>query len=77
MDMKIKLKSCQPEIFAVSPEGINEEMIIEIEPICECDCAINMIPKEEKCGSPECNFSGHLICGVCQCCGQAFGEDCR
>ena len=75
MDMKIKLKSCKPEIFTVSPEGISEEMVIEIEPLCECDCAIESI--SNKCGSPECSESGHLVCGVCHCCGDSYGPDCR
>ena len=98
MDMTIKLKSCKPEIFTVSPEGINEEMVIEIEPLCECDCAVNTlntvntvntlntlntlntvntITQEDKCDFSECNNSGHLICGVCQCCGDSYGENCR
>ena len=86
MDMTIKLKSCKPEIFTVSPEGINEEMVIEIEPLCECDCAVNIvntvntvntITQEDKCDFSECNNSGHLICGVCQCCGDSYGENCR
>ena len=78
MDMTIRLKSCKSEIFTVSPEGINEEMVIEIEPLCECDCAVNNISNEDECRKEEkCNNSGHLICGVCQCCGDSYGENCR
>ena len=76
IDLKIKLKSCQSERFSVYPVGINEDVVIDIEPICECDCAIQSENPEESCGSPECNGHGHLVCGECQCCDSYFGTDC-
>ena len=76
MQMKVTLKSCRSETFTVYPVGIDEEMLVEIDPLCTCDCA-DQIAQEEICQSPECNFAGHLVCGVCQCCGNAFGTNCQ
>ena len=34
-----KLKSCRPETFVVTPVGIKDKMVVEVEPLCECPCA--------------------------------------
>ena len=34
-----KLKSCRPETFVVTPVGIKDQMVVEVEPLCECPCA--------------------------------------
>jgi len=75
-EMEVTLKTCTSETFTVHPVGIQEEMIIEIEPICNCPCSVD-IPEKDACGSPDCNFAGHSICGVCHCCGTAFGTKCQ
>ena len=33
------LKSCRPETFVVTPVGINDQMVVDVEPMCECPCA--------------------------------------
>jgi integrin beta 1 len=77
-ELKVTLKSCSKETFIISPIGLNQEMLVEIEPLCECPCAaiVGNVPQLE-CGSPECNYEGHLICGICQCCGNTYGNKCQ
>ena len=33
------LKSCKAETFVVTPVGIKDQMVVEVEPLCECPCA--------------------------------------
>ena len=73
--LKVTLNKCLPETFQVSPVGINEKLTVDIEPLCECDCADN--ENVDKCGSPECNSNGTLVCGTCQCCGDYYGPKCE
>lgn len=74
IDVQIRLKSCTKEVFSVYPVGINEEVLIEIDPICQCDCSLEK--PDPVCGSAECNGHGHLVCGECQCCDTYFGPKC-
>ncbi len=76
IDVKVNLKSCQRETFVIYPVGIQEQLIVEIEPLCECECSIEA-ESSTSCDSVECNGHGRLVCGECQCCQDFFGHDCR
>lgn len=75
--LHVKLKECVPETFSVSPVGISGEMVVEVEPICECPCKLDPVMDHLHCNdSLACSGNGHLMCGECQCCGNYFGPDC-
>ena len=49
----ITLKSCSQEnqVVTISPVGMEDKFVVEVEPVCDCDC----------------NYQGNTICGECQC----------
>jgi len=38
-ELIILYQDCVSETFAVSPIGLNEQMVVEVEPVCDCPCA--------------------------------------
>ena len=73
-ELHLRLTGCRGETFEVSPVGINDRMIVEVEPICECPCLDEPRPAVL---SPECSSHGWLSCGVCQCDVGFFGPRCN
>ncbi|XP_057329990.1 integrin beta-PS-like isoform X1 [Microplitis mediator] len=61
--------------FEIKPEGLNESLIIEYQVICTCPCDK---PGHSgfKAKAEECNFSGSLVCGVCSCNNNFYGQYC-
>ena len=42
-EMEVTLKSCKEEIIKVKPVGMNEELTIEVEPLCTCPCTQDVV----------------------------------
>ena len=62
--------------FQISPVGINEAVLVELEMICSCDCEAAGNPGyEEK--SAQCAEVGTYKCGVCECPDDYFGRNCE
>lgn len=66
----------EPITIVLKPEGIDENVTIEIDLICGCDC--------EKPGnrhfirnSGKCSRSGDLVCGACSCMKGRYGTRCE
>jgi len=78
--LEVTPTDCRRERLVVSPVGLKDELVIDVEPICECPCKTkddNRVPEEERCQMGFCSGHGHLICGECSCCGSHFGPKCQ
>jgi len=59
----------------IEPQGIPETMIIQVKPICECECEK---PQYEEKNSPKCsNGNGTFECGQCTCNEGRYGQICQ
>lgn len=78
-DAIIELKKCPKDpkdwqrIITISPVGLNEKLVIDLEMVCSCAC--EAIPGERK--SPSCNKVGTFQCGICQCDDGYSGKKCE
>lgn len=64
------------QTFQISPVGINESVIVDLEMICQCDCERpGNFGYEEN--SPRCNGVGTYKCGICECPPEFFGRNCE
>ena len=62
--------------FQISPVGINESVLVDLEMICNCACEqAGNLGYEEN--SPQCDGVGTYKCGVCQCPADYFGRNCE
>ena len=54
-------------------------MVIEVQPLCECECQKLFAQKSDICSDrhPLCNSQGELVCGTCKCCENFFGDKCQ
>ncbi|XP_062844059.1 integrin beta-1-like isoform X2 [Trichomycterus rosablanca] len=76
-DISITAKGClsqgNPETIKIKPLGLNEEVVIELSFICECECQQGGIPS-----SADCHFgNGTLECGACRCNEGRIGRVCE
>ncbi|XP_072552994.1 integrin beta-2-like [Salminus brasiliensis] len=57
--------------FIIKPQGLNEELSMTVETICDCDCS----DTEQK--SPDCHGNGTYTCGICSCDEGYVGQMCE
>ena len=83
-ELEVTLKSCKNETILLKPNRFDENLIIEVEPICSCPCTSEVTEEfeDEEDGecvsdSEECNFHGQDVCGDCKCCGSYYGSHCQ
>lgn len=66
----------EPISIMLKPDGIDENLTIEIDLICGCDCekreSPHFIEKSNKCSN-----AGDLTCGVCACAPGRYGTHCE
>ncbi|XP_067314570.1 integrin beta-7 [Pseudorasbora parva] len=60
-----------PQTFRIKMQGISEEVKINVETECQCDCGV-----PEK-ASKHCKGTGTLSCGVCSCDEGHLGQHCE
>ena len=79
---KIEVVKCPKDVrewnqkFMISPVGINESVVVDLEMICNCNCEqAGNIGYEEN--SDQCAGVGTYKCGVCQCPDDYFGRNCE
>ncbi|KFM81349.1 Integrin beta-PS, partial [Stegodyphus mimosarum] len=58
----------------ISPVGLSEYVLLDIDLLCECDC--EKLENEEVLSS-ECSNSGTYECGICSCEPNYFGRKCE
>ncbi|XP_061706930.1 integrin beta pat-3-like [Cydia pomonella] len=58
--------------ITIKPKGLDENVKIAIETLCECDCE-----EKPKLNAKECSSSGSLVCGICECNLNHFGDSCN
>lgn len=75
-DVSITTKGCpsdgKKETVKIKPLGFNEEVLLELNYICECDCHKDGIPN-----SPNCSSNGAYECGACRCKEGHIGKKCE
>ncbi|XP_072524475.1 integrin beta-1-like [Salminus brasiliensis] len=76
-DVVITTKGCpsngKSETLHIKPLGFNEEVVVVLNYICECECQ-----KDGIANSPECHFgNGTLECGICRCNEGRIGRLCE
>ena len=62
--------------FQISPVGINEAVLVDLEMICNCECEVAGNPGYEE-NSESCGGVGSYKCGVCECPEDYFGRRCE
>ncbi|XP_063706360.1 integrin beta-PS-like [Culicoides brevitarsis] len=65
-DIQITATSCSAETVRIYPVGIDESLVLDIQPICECPC-MDPSHKTYERDSVECKQQGTLQCGLCDC----------
>uniref|UniRef100_A0A669B592 Integrin beta n=1 Tax=Oreochromis niloticus TaxID=8128 RepID=A0A669B592_ORENI len=63
----------KPEVITVKPLGFNEEVSIELNFICDCECAKKGEPNSPKCHGG----NGIFECGACKCNEGRIGRECE
>ena len=58
-NLTVTLKECVPDTIVVTPVGLKDQLIVEVEPICSCPCHDEEIPEEKVCNSALCNMQGN------------------
>lgn len=59
-------------IIEIKPEGLKDSLTIELEVLCDCDCA-----KSKELSATTCSSQGDFECGICICHDGWFGENCK
>ena len=62
----LTLKSCERQLVRISPAGMEDSLVVEVEGVCECDCTIEGSAGYEY-TSEYCNYQGNSVCGECEC----------
>ena len=66
--------SIKPITFNISAQGIGERVVVNVEPLCECDCEKDGVNSET---SDYCNERGKIVCGICECDSLYYGSKCE
>lgn len=61
------------ESFKINPEGLKDELMVDVEYNCLCDC---QLPGQAEVNSTKCNGFGTFECGVCKCNEGWSGDNC-
>ncbi|XP_033762160.1 integrin beta-6-like [Pecten maximus] len=79
MKMRYKGTECSKdpnqwtESFKINPEGLKDELIVDVAYNCQCDC---QLPGQAEENSKKCNGFGTFECGVCTCNEGWSGDNC-
>ncbi|ESN96336.1 hypothetical protein HELRODRAFT_189201 [Helobdella robusta] len=71
-ELTISTNSCDPQTIYIHPAGLHEKVKINIQPICDCRCQINLQRNHSVC-----NMHGDAVCGSCQCHEGYYGDKCQ
>ncbi|KAI5639674.1 integrin beta chain VWA domain-containing protein [Phthorimaea operculella] len=77
----LKVKRCPLDnkfkhSFTIKSAGLADEVTVEVEVLCECDCERNGEKKSPKCSLNE-KSHGTFQCGVCKCEDGWYGKTCQ
>jgi protocadherin alpha len=80
-DVVLEVTSCPRnpadwnQTIRVYPVALNDDLIIDLEIICDCECEK---PWNEERNSMRChNGNGTYECGICSCYGNRYGRECE
>ena len=77
-DVKIELLKCPEnpaewnQTIRIRPVGLQDELVIDLQMLCDCDCEHSGEPMSKMCG-----FSGKYQCGICLCNNESYGKNCE
>ncbi|KAL1494675.1 hypothetical protein ABEB36_010241 [Hypothenemus hampei] len=60
------------KLIRIKPEGLEDQLIIDLEVICDCECA-----SKKDIAHSQCSDQGDLECGICRCYEGRFGTNCH
>lgn len=60
--------------FTISPVGLGEKLLVEVELVCGCDCEDK---SQWELNSKHCNNKGKRVCGSCDCNEGSYGSTCE
>ena len=61
----------------IQPLGLQDHVMIDFQPICQCDCPANEEKKEEGTTEVACSGKGRKECGICLCDRNRLGKNCQ
>ncbi|RWS27598.1 integrin beta-PS-like protein, partial [Leptotrombidium deliense] len=80
-DVEIEVLRCPDkpsqwnQSFVIKPIGLRDQLVVDLQIVCECDCEKEWI--EER-NSPKCTFgNGTYECGICNCNKNRYGRECE
>ncbi|GAV01478.1 hypothetical protein RvY_12184 [Ramazzottius varieornatus] len=82
-NVTLELLSCPNATFSnrnhtikIQPIGLQDQVVIDLEPICQCDCPLPLENAEEGISLP-CSGKGKKDCGICLCEKNRLGKNCE
>ena len=78
-EVELTLTKCPEKGQSIKPiiinaQGLGERVVVNVDAICDCDCE----KKQEQTGvSDYCNKRGKVVCGICECDPQYYGNKCE
>ncbi|KAI8489904.1 Integrin beta-1 [Branchiostoma belcheri] len=75
-DITVVTEGCpsrRPKTFTVYPVGFQEELLVKLDFICDCDCQADGIAASPRCS----DGNGIFECGTCNCNSERYGPLCE
>ncbi len=82
-DVEIVVTSCpanpneRNQTFKIYPVGVGEELTVDLQMLCSCDCEKGGPSSIFEINSSKCGNNGNLVCGICECHSGFFGRNCE
>ncbi len=87
-EVELTLTKCPADDTKLKPliinaQGIGERVVINIDPLCECDCEkktndeMKSTETQQTETSLYCNQRGRIVCGICECDPLYYGSKCE
>jgi len=76
--VKLELLKCPEnphewnQTIRIRPVGLHDELVIDLQMLCDCDCEHSGEPFSGKC-----NGAGKYQCGICICGNESYGKNCE
>jgi integrin beta 1 len=81
-EVEIKMTKCPAnrktamKPIILNAQGIGERVVIDIDALCDCDCERDD-QNDNNLSNSLCNGRGRVICGICECDSEYYGNKCE